>query len=131
MSMALNSECGVVAGVGVVVGWGRESAQGEGLRGVCCEPWTTSPPITMEWGTAGQAFVCLCAPTLTVRGYVTVAFTPLLFICLRYNVSTLARIGRIGPAFGVGGIANRSLREDWIITMESFDELLQLATPRK
>lgn len=32
----------------------------------------------------------------------------------KYVVSTLARIGRIGPAFGVGGVANRSLRERWI-----------------
>lgn len=31
----------------------------------------------------------------------------------------MARIGRIGPAFGVGGIANRSLREDWIALVES------------
>jgi hypothetical protein len=43
---------------------------------------------------------------------------PLLRVA-RYTVSTMARIGRIGPAFGVGGIANRSLREDWIALVES------------
>jgi hypothetical protein len=40
----------------------------------------------------------------------------------RYAVSTLARIGRIGPAFGIGGVANRSWREDGIGTMESFEQ---------
>ena len=35
----------------------------------------------------------------------------------KYVVSTLARIGRIGPAFGVGGVANRTLRERWIAAL--------------
>ncbi len=39
-------------------------------------------------------------------------------------MSTLARIGRIGPAFGVGGVANRSLRDDWIAALDSYDSAL-------
>ena len=34
------------------------------------------------------------------------------FIAREYAKSTLARIGRIGPAFGVGGVGNAYLRNN-------------------
>jgi hypothetical protein len=36
----------------------------------------------------------------------------------KYNVSVAARVGRILPAFGVGGVANRHLRDDLMAVLE-------------
>ncbi len=37
----------------------------------------------------------------------------------KYNVSVAARVGRILPAFGVGGVANRHLREIMVQALEA------------
>ena len=58
--------------------------------------WCVSDDVGCMWFVGGGGHLCYC----------------------RYGVSTLARIGRIGPAFGVGGIANRSLREKCILSAD-------------
>ena len=37
----------------------------------------------------------------------------------KYSATTALRIARIGPAFGIGGISNRIMREDLIHDMEA------------